>query len=106
MVEMVECREQAKLHSPESRDRRRQEADRGLELEAAQVMLMSVVHKGTGVLQVGSSSTVGCCTVGYMGKPTPNRDVYFAQYNCIYGRSKREAGSENEIKKTIPFTIA
>lgn len=32
-----------------------QEAYRGLELEAAQVMFISVVHKGTGVLQVGPS---------------------------------------------------
>lgn len=36
---------------PQSRNRRRQKADRGLELEAARVMLISVVHKGTGVLQ-------------------------------------------------------
>lgn len=33
----------------------------GLELEAAQVMLISVAQKGTGVLQGGSSSKK-CCT--------------------------------------------
>ena len=39
-----------------------QEADWGLEL--APVMLVSVVHRGTGVLRVGSSS-IGCCIGQY-----------------------------------------
>lgn len=58
---MVEFRGEAKLH-------RRQEAERGLELEAAQVMLISVFHTGTGVFHVGSSS-IGCCTRLYWYNP-------------------------------------
>ena len=54
---MVEFKGKTSSTAPSSRDQRRQEADRGLELEEAQVMLVSVVHQGTGVLHVGSSST-------------------------------------------------
>lgn len=42
---MIKCRRQASSTAPESRHRRRQEADRGLELEAAQVMLISQKHR-------------------------------------------------------------
>ena len=86
------------------RDTRRQEADRGLGLQTAQILLISMVHKGTVAFGVGSSST-GCCTVGCTGKPSPDRDEYFTPSTFIYSRSKRKAGSENEIK-AILFTIA
>lgn len=43
--------------------------------------------------------------MGYTGKPSPDRDEYFTPSTFIYSRSKRKAGSENEIK-AIPFTIA
>ena len=43
--------------------------------------------------------------MGSTGKPTPNRGGHFTPSTYIYSRSKRKAGSENEIK-TIPFTIA
>lgn len=85
------------------RDRRRQEAD-GFGVTGSSNLAYFRGSQRHSCLQVGSSS-IGCCTVGSVGKPTPNRDGHFTPSTYIYSRSKRKAGSENEIK-TIPFTIA